>query len=172
MATDEGTRLDPAAVAALHAAHATELRAFLVGVLRDGELAQEVAQITFGKLVESGHTAREETLKGWLFRVALHEALVVKRRQAVHQKTLARLGALYREDAAGPDKRLTEAETAAEVRQALQRLSNEQRVVVQMRIYEDKKFTVIASELGLPLGTVLTRMRTALQNLRRELKAD
>jgi len=169
LATDEKTRLDPAAVEALYASHVTELRAFLIGVLRDGQLAQDVVQITFAKLIEVGHTAREETLKGWLFQVALNEALVVKRRKAVHQKTLVRLGALFREDTAG---RLTEAETAAEVRQALAKLSNEQRIVVQMRIYENKKFNVIASELGLPLGTVLTRMRTALQNLRRELQAD
>lgn len=172
MATDEGARIDPATVEALYATHATELRAFLIGAVRDGELAQEVVQATFEKLIEIGHTAREETLKGWLFRVAYHEALVLRRRQAVHQKTLVRLGTLYREHAAKTDDRLTEAETAAEVRQALERLSNDQRVVVQMRIYEDKKFAVIASELGVPLGTVLTRMRTALQNLRRVLKAD
>ena len=170
--TDEGARIDPATVEALYATHAVELRAFLIGVLRDADLAREVIQGTFAKLVELGHTAREETLKGWLFRVAYHEALVLRRRQAVHQKTLARLGALFREVRAEPGQRLTDAEIAAEVRQALDRLSSEQQVVVRMRIYEDKKFAMIATQLGLPLGTVLTRMRAALTNLKRDLQSD
>lgn len=172
MATDERARIDPAAVEALYATHVTELRAFLIGVLRNADLAQEALQGTFSKLVELGHTAHEETQKGWIFRVAYHEALVLRRRQAIHQKSLARLGAQFRESVEEPDRRLTETETAEQVRQALDRLSPEQRVVVQKRIYEDKKFAVIASELRIPLGTVLTRMRTALQNLRRELQPD
>jgi RNA polymerase sigma-70 factor (ECF subfamily) len=37
-------------------------------------------------------------------------------------------------------------------------------------MYEDKTFAQIAEELGLPLGTVLTRMRLALEKLRRTLR--
>ncbi|MCA9247413.1 MAG: hypothetical protein KDA42_09870, partial [Planctomycetales bacterium] len=44
-------------------------------------------------------------------------------------------------------------------------LPSEQREVVRMRIYEEKKFAEIAAELELPLGTVLTRMRLALKKL-------
>jgi RNA polymerase sigma-70 factor (ECF subfamily) len=51
----------------------------------------------------------------------------------------------------------------------LEGLSPAQRVVVHKKMYEGKTFAVIAGELGVPLGTVLTRMRTALQNLRKEL---
>ena len=45
----------------------------------------------------------------------------------------------------------------------------EQQTVTRMRIVEQKKFTEIAHELQLPLGTVLTRMRLALEKLRRVL---
>jgi DNA-directed RNA polymerase specialized sigma24 family protein len=41
-----------------------------------------------------------------------------------------------------------------------------------MRIYEQKKFATIAEELGLPLGTVLTRMQSALKKLRQRLSKD
>ncbi len=41
-----------------------------------------------------------------------------------------------------------------------------------MRIFEEKTFAAIARELSAPLGTVLTRMRLALDKLARELKAD
>lgn len=171
MATDDRVRIDPATVEALHATHAADLRAFLIGVLRDPDLAQEALQASFGKLLEQGHTAQNETLKSWMFRVAYHEAILLRRRQQVRQKSLVRLGALFRETTEGPESLAQNAENAETVRCALQRLPPEQRVVVQMRIYEDKKFATIADELGWPLGTVLTRMRTALQNLRRTLRS-
>jgi RNA polymerase sigma-70 factor (ECF subfamily) len=41
-----------------------------------------------------------------------------------------------------------------------------------MRIYEEKKFAAIAEELGLPLGTVLTRMRLALKKLAASLNPE
>jgi len=49
-------------------------------------------------------------------------------------------------------------------------LPPEQQQVVRMRIYEDKTFAVIAAELGIPLGTALGRMRTALIKLRAKLE--
>jgi RNA polymerase sigma factor (sigma-70 family) len=172
LTTDESVRLDPAAVEALYAAHAEELRAFLIGVLRDGELAQEAVQTTFGKLVEVGHTAREETLKGWLFRVAYHEALVLRRKQNVQQRSLLRLAELVQRAPESPDCRLRQQDVTDQVRNAIGRLTPEQRIIVQMRIYEEKNFAVIAGELELPLGTVLTRMRAALKSLRRDLESQ
>jgi RNA polymerase sigma-70 factor (ECF subfamily) len=61
-------------------------------------------------------------------------------------------------------------ETIAAVRQALGELPGEQRQVVWARMYEDKTFLQIAQESDLPLGTVLTRMRLALEKLRRILR--
>ena len=54
-------------------------------------------------------------------------------------------------------------------RSALGALPAEQSKVVWARMYEDKTFVQIAKESGLPLGTVLTRMRLALEKLRRTL---
>jgi len=39
-------------------------------------------------------------------------------------------------------------------------------------IYEEKTFAVIAEELGIPLGTALARMRSALEKLRRRLSSE
>lgn len=170
MTTDEGVRIDPAAVTALYAAHATELRAFLIGVLRDVDLAHEALQATFGKVVELGHTARNESLKGWLFRVAFHEALAQRRRRSVEQRSFVKLKDLLRSGPETPVERLERDETARQVRLALGRLSPEQKIIVHKKLYEEKTFAVIARELNLPLGTVLTRMRAALRNLRSDLR--
>ena len=166
---DSDARLDPAIVAALFVEHADELRRFVQGILRRADLAQDVLQATFVKAIEQGHTARSETRKGWLFRVAYHEAITLRRRQAVQVKAQGELASRGLRDVLGPADQLTHRETLARVREALQRLPAEQRQVVQLRMYDEKKFVTIAEELGLPLGTVLTRMQLALRKLRKIL---
>ncbi len=54
--------IDVARVEALFVAHGAEVRRFVLGVVRDPELASDVLQAAFAKAVELGHTARSETL--------------------------------------------------------------------------------------------------------------
>ena len=153
-----------------------ELRAFLLGVLRNDDLAAEALQATWVKAVERGHEAQPETRRGWLFRVALNEALVLKRRGRVQEKSfraLAQSDAKRHESPGGsatrdesPEGFVLRAELVEQVRLALEDLSLEQRQVVRMRISDNKTFAVIASELKIPLGTALTRMRLAMEKLR------
>jgi RNA polymerase sigma factor (sigma-70 family) len=169
---DQG-RIDPATVTALYECYANELRLFLTGVLRNADLADEALQNTFAKAVESGHTAREESVKGWLFQVAFNEALLLRRRGQVHERSLRQL--VQRASGAEPDRpdnRLVRSETLEQVRRAIAELPADQRQVVEMRIYQDKTFAAIADELSAPLGTVLTRMRLALKRLSRRLGSE
>jgi RNA polymerase sigma-70 factor (ECF subfamily) len=162
--SDDG-RLDPSVVAALYVKHADELRAFLTGVLRDGELAGEALQATFAKAVEQGHTARQESLKGWLFRVAYNEAMGIRRRQQTQKRIYNKLAWNQNASSHSPEETVVRWEQVELVRAALKILPDEQQQVVRMRIYDEKTFQVIADELNLPLGTVLTRMRLALKKL-------
>jgi RNA polymerase sigma factor (sigma-70 family) len=163
--------LDPVRVAALYAEHGAELRRFVLGVVRDPHLAGDVVQIAFTRAVERGHTARAETFKGWLFQVAFREALTARRRREAGERAGRRLASLGFPAGERADETLIRAETVAAVRTALGRLPAEQGRVVWARIYEDKTFAEIAAEFGLPLGTVLTRMRLAMEKLRRTLRS-
>jgi RNA polymerase sigma-70 factor (ECF subfamily) len=168
--TSEDGRLDPAVVAGLYLKHADELRRMLVGVLRDADLAGDVLQVAFARAVEVGHKAQAESFKAWLFRVAFNEAMAIRRRQAVHGRATDRIAAQGGPESETPEVILCRFETVEQVRSALSELPIEQQQVVRMRIYEQKKFITIAEELGLPLGTVLTRMQLALKKLRDKLK--
>ena len=55
------------------------------------------------------------------------------------------------------------------VRKAMQLLSPEQALVLRMSYYDDTPHARIASELGIPLGTVKSRVRLAIGHLRRIL---
>jgi RNA polymerase sigma-70 factor, ECF subfamily len=161
--------LDPSIVAALYVQYGEELRRFLLGILRDAHLTSDVLQATFVKMVQQGHETRPESRKAWLFRVAYHEAMAIRRREGVGDRVLRRV-AWHSNGAAGPaDEPLLRLEAVQSVREALDELPPEQRQVVRMRIYEGKTFAVIAKELNIPLGTALGRMRAATIKLRAKL---
>lgn len=172
--------LDPSVVAALYVQHGEEVRRFLLGILRDAQLASDVLQATFVKLVQRGHETRAESRKAWLFRVAYHEAMAYRRRQGVGDKVLRNVAwhtttgqssAGQNGTASAAEEPLLRLEAVQSVREALEHLPPEQRQVVRMRIYEEKTFAVIARELKIPLGTALGRMRAALIKLRARLSS-
>lgn len=166
----DAERLPSGMLQTLYARYEAELSRFLVGVLRDTHLAADALQATFIKLAERGHQVRAETVKGWLYRVAYHEAMWLRRRQNVDDAAVRR-AAWSRTILDQPaDAGLLRQETVELVRQAIGELSAEQQQMVRMRIYEEKTFAVIAAELGIPLGTALARMRTALVRLRQKLE--
>ncbi len=163
-ATDEDRRLEPAAAADLYDRWAGELRAYLVGLLRDRDLAAETLQAAFAKAVEKAGGVEPDSRKAWLFRVAHNEAMDRKRRQAAEGRAVKRT-AWWRATEEAADESAARTETAERVRRAVERLPAEQREVVRLRIHEDKTFAEIAAATASPLGTVLTRMRLATKKL-------
>lgn len=154
-------------IGALYVAHGEELRRFLQALLRDAQLAADCLQSTFARLVERGHETREGGRKAWLFRVAYHEAMHYRRRQAIGDKVLRNV-AWTREDVThSAEESAVRMEAVEQVRKALEELPPDHRQIVRMRIYEGKTFAVIAKELKIPLGTALGRMRTSLVKLRK-----
>jgi RNA polymerase sigma-70 factor (ECF subfamily) len=157
-------------LAALHAAHAAELLRFALGIVRERAVAEDVVQAVFAKAVEALGQLPEEAAKPWLFRVAFNEAITCKRKARTAQRAAQAVAQHAKEQifAAG-DEPLVRQETIEQVRAALETLPDDQRRVVHERIYHDKTFARIATEMGLPLGTVLTHMRRALEKIKRTL---
>ena len=168
----EPTPVSRSVVESLYVRHAEELRRFLWGVLRDADAVQDVFQSSLLIALKEGAAAREETMKGWLFRVAYHEALQYRRRVGTTRKVLSRAAWITKTAVAGPDDELQRKETQQEVREALSRLPETEQDVVRLRIHANLTFAEVAQELGIPLGTVLTRMRSALQRLRQKLQRN
>lgn len=58
-----------------------DLKVFLLGVLKNRDLAEDAFQKMVIRAIESAQTARPATLRGWLFRIALNEARQYLRQQ-------------------------------------------------------------------------------------------
>jgi RNA polymerase sigma-70 factor (ECF subfamily) len=152
------------------------LSRFLLGVLRDRAAADDVLQQVFLKLLENWASIRLETARSWLFTVAYHEALALRRRRKCHDAALAQLWArpVWACPRAAPaaETEATRHEAVEAVRRAMAELPQAQREVVERRMYRDQTFASIAAELNCPLGTVLTRMRLALKALTGRLEEE
>jgi len=64
-----------------------------------------------------------------------------------------------------PDDNIAISETRDLVSKAIKELPAEQADVIRLSFYSDKAHTTIANELGIPLGTVKSRMRLAMKKL-------
>ena len=60
-----------------------------------------------------------------------------------------------------------QAESAEQLKKALKELPESWQQIVSLRIYENLTFQQIADQLDIPLGTALTRMRRALERLKK-----
>ena len=158
---------DESALEAICARYETALFPFLVGILRDHHLAEDALQETFVRALEKLDGGDAEHLRGWLFTVAYHQAMLTRRRQKGRPVPLLPPGDAYADPAAGPLLLAEARDDARRLRDLLERLPSAQREVIRQRVYEGKRFREIAEDLHCPLNTALARMHGGLKRLRR-----
>ncbi len=153
---------------------AADLKALLTGVLRDRELAEDALQRTVLRAIQAADSANPDTLRGWLFRIAVNEARQIRRdyrresqrRELVAAEKTAAWWTVNTNHQAGDTVDAEEVKQL--VKSSLRRLSNNQREVIERRVYCGQQFSEISTEMNVPLGTVLTWMRRALEQLRND----
>ncbi|MDX1467740.1 MAG: sigma-70 family RNA polymerase sigma factor [Acidimicrobiia bacterium] len=144
-------------------------------ILRSSEHAEEVTQEVFLEVWRKAadwkpHRSRA---RSWVFMIARARAVDrVRSEQAVRDRQ-SRVGPGWvtpiHDDAA--DDLIVKAEHG-EVRDVLGTLTEKQRVVVELAYFGGKTYVEVAEELGLPLGTVKTRMRDGLMKMRQHYEVD
>jgi RNA polymerase sigma-70 factor (ECF subfamily) len=136
---------------------------FLLGLLRDHHLAEDVLQETFVRALERLDGVDPEHLRGWLFTVAYHQAMLARRKHRVRPGEA--VGDLA-DPRPGPDGEAAARDDARRLHDLLEQLPAAQREVIRQRVYEGKRFRDIAAALGCPLSTALARMHDGMKRLR------
>lgn len=164
------THQDRAAFAALFAFFAPRIKAF---IQRSGsseasaeELAQETMLVVWRKAALFDPTSVGAA--AWIFTIARNlriDAHRRARRGGVIEVSDAQIE-FQIDEAPHPDVRLVAAQSEAKVRAALTALSNDHMRVVELSFFEEKAHAEIAKILEIPLGTVKSRLRLAMNRLR------
>jgi RNA polymerase sigma-70 factor (ECF subfamily) len=159
---------DDNAFVLLYERYSNSIHGFVMSMLRDPSLAEEVTQDTFVKVWRwaNQYLGERGSVHGWLLTIARHTALDCLRKQArAPQPVECEGGEELALDI--PDvSTFTEEARWRSMRFAIASLPKEQRQAVELFYYQGFSQTEIAAELGWPLGTVKTRLRNALEQLR------
>jgi RNA polymerase sigma-70 factor (ECF subfamily) len=168
-----GTRQDRSAFAALFAHFAPRVKAYLVRTGSDSsaadELTQEVMLLVWRKAER--YDAAQANAATWIFTIARNKRIDKFRRER-HLDFNPDDPTLAPEPERLPDHRLEAAEQAEKLTRAIATLPDEQGSLLRLAFYEGKSHSIIAAEVGLPLGTVKSRLRLALARLRAHLGSD
>lgn len=160
-------RQDHAAFAALFGIYAPRIKTMLMRMGADAETAEDIAQETLVTIWRkaSQYDPARATAAAWVYTIARNLRIDRLRRDR-----RAKLFALYEtvepEAPERPDGAMDIGEREAGVRAALEQLPDEQVRVVQLSFFEGRAHGDIARLLELPLGTVKSRLRLAMNRLR------
>lgn len=153
------------------AQHQSELLGTLYYLVGNIEDARDALQETFVKCWRHKEQVAEvRNLKAWIFRIALNTGRDL-RQTAWRRKRqgLPEDEGIIESTQAGPVAIAEHNERLARVEVALRELRSEEQEVFLLRQNGQLKYEEIAETVGIPLGTVKTRMRLAITKLRESL---
>jgi RNA polymerase sigma-70 factor (ECF subfamily) len=163
-------RQDRDAFAALFAHFAPRIKAFMLRSGASAHTADELAQEAL-LAVWSKATLFDPTSTGaaaWIFTIARNLRIDALRRQKRNPTyDTAEVDLEFQVDAGPqPDAGLAASQVESRVRSALSVLPEDQLRVIELSFFEEKAHAEIADTLRIPLGTVKSRLRLAMNRLR------
>ncbi len=133
-----------------------------LGIVKREELAKEIAQQTFVRAYERLAYWRGDSLGPWLAAIAMHLAL----NELEHEKRLVQ--SVPDTDEYDPEREVL----LQRMEQAIELLPEQDRQIIRLHYYEQKKTDEIARFTGLTQTNVLVRLHRIRQRLRRTLGED
>jgi RNA polymerase sigma-70 factor, ECF subfamily len=163
---------DETALAALYDRYAGMLLSVLNRIVRDKQAAEEILQDIFYQLWRTApqFDASRGSLPGWLVVIGRNRAISLLRRHTPSQGE-----ELLENTVVLPvnlERMAAQEQLFGRVKCALESLPKEQRAAVEFAYFEGMTHSEIARRTGDPLGTVKTRLRSALESLRRNLQLE
>lgn len=151
------------------------LLAFAIRLLGERDLAEDAVQTSWVVVVKRIRSLNDpKSIRPWLFRIVANKCMDIIRRRAKRRQAEA---AERADDIPDPDMEkkqnaTAQAENAAHVRRAMERLDQTHREVLRMHYLENMSVEAIAKRLAIPPGTVKSRLFHARQKIKQSLSGE
>jgi RNA polymerase sigma-70 factor (ECF subfamily) len=166
------SHLDEHGIRAAYSAHAGEMFGFAVRSLHDRGLAEEAVQEAFVRAWRFGDRFDPQlgTVRAWLFAILRHVVIDIARARAIWPEPASDESIERASEGVSPEDQLEHALLAWQIEEALRRIGEDHRRVVVETYYRGRPYAEVAVELGIPEGTVKSRVYYALRALRLALE--
>jgi RNA polymerase sigma-70 factor (ECF subfamily) len=164
-------RGDRAALQTIYARHSTRVFRFILRLVRDEGLAEDLAADVFFDLWRAaGKFEGRSEVSTWLLGMARNKAYSALRKRREDTLDEATAEAVV-DESDDPELRVQKLDKSKAIRLCLERLSAEHREVVDLVYYHEKSIEEVSAIIGIPEATVKTRMFYARKNLAKLLAA-
>lgn len=155
--------------------HKSKIYNFIFSKVRDSEVAEDVFQETFIKVIKTlknGSYNEEGKFLSWVMRISHNLIIDFFRKTNRMPKFEARsddydVFQFIKDDSPNAENTLINKQIVNDLQKLILELPLDQKEVLNMRIYRDMSFKEIAEATGVSINTALGRMRYAIINLRK-----
>jgi len=141
-------------------------------LVRNDQDAEDIMQESFLKAYKAQESIRGGEAKTWMLSIVRNTAMdFLRRSKSGNVATLGDERYEPKDDSPDPERVLLERSRREQVRQAISNLAAEFREVIVLREIEGLSYKEIAFALGIPMGTVMSRLSRARSLLLVELGA-
>ena len=160
---------DRAAFSELYAFYGPRLRTYMRKLGADGAAAEDLAQDVMAAVWNKAKLfdPAKASASTWIFTIARNLRIDLIRRERRPQVDDLDIPP---EESLSPEGAVISSRDAEAVRAALLALPQDQADVIRLSFFEDRPHGAIAAELGVPLGTVKSRLRLAFRRFRKILR--
>jgi RNA polymerase sigma-70 factor, ECF subfamily len=156
-------RRDQEALGLLYDRHAPACLALAARILGDRDAGEDVLQEAFVRLWEEPdrYDVARGSFTAFVLSTVRNRSIDRLRRQGARQRAVERA-----QDQSPPRYAVPPGRRSSTVALAVQQLPQEQRVIIELAYFEGLTQTEISDNLGIPLGTVKSRLRLGMGKLR------
>jgi len=170
---------DENALSTLIKRHQSKIYGFIYSKVTDRDIADDIFQDTFIKVIKtlkSNSYNEEGKFLPWVMRIS-HNLIVDhfrrNKKMPMHRETEEfSIFSIMTDNSPNIENRIITEQVENDLQRIINELPNDQKEVLQMRIYQDLSFKEIADLTGVSINTALGRMRYALMNLRKVIEKN
>lgn len=166
---------DPSALREAYDLYSGYVNGVALGILKDRDLAADVTQEVFVRLWERHHRfdSTRGSLKSFLQMDAHGRSIdLLRSRRAAQARELADHRKQASTPQAGTEELAMTSATSSTVRTALMSLPDEQRTPIALAYFDGYSYRDVAEMLGVPEGTIKSRIRAGMRRLQLALGAE